>query len=236
MRSKSTPAALLATTGWTHSTARSRGLRGPLVAALAAAAAAGVLAGCASGGGSTSAAGNGAGSTQPGGAGTMISSRQVSGVGTVLTDQSGKTLYTPEQEANGTIKCTGSCLSFWFPVTVANGGTPHAGSGLTGKLASIQRPDGTSQVTWNVTGDTFVRDADGYFWYRTRTDNMIVSSGYNIGGPEVESAIDTHPDVVESAVVAAPDPERGSIVCAFVVLRDGVAGDAAKAREIQDHV
>ena len=65
---------------------------------------------------------------------------------------------------------------------------------------------------------------------------MIVSSGYNIGGPEVESAIDTHPDVVESAVIAEPDPERGSIVCAFVVLRDGVAGDAAKAREIQDYV
>jgi len=65
---------------------------------------------------------------------------------------------------------------------------------------------------------------------------MIVSSGYNIGGPEVESAIDTHMDVVESAVIAEPDPERGTIVCAFVVLRDGVAGDAAKAREIQDHV
>ncbi len=81
-----------------------------------------------------------------------------------------------------------------------------------------------------------MRDDDGYFWYRTRTDNMILSSGYNIGGPEVESAIDTHPDVVESAVVAAPDPERGSAVCAFVVLRDGVAGDAAKAREIQDYV
>jgi len=142
MRSKSTPAALLATTGWTHSTARSRGLRGPLVAALAAAAAAGVLAGCASGGGSTSAAGNGAGSTQPGGAGTMISSRQVSGVGTVLTDQSGKTLYTPEQEANGTIKCTGSCLSFWFPVTMGNGATPHAGGTLAGTLGEIQRPDG----------------------------------------------------------------------------------------------
>ena len=68
------------------------------------------------------------------------------------------------------------------------------------------------------------------------TDNMIVSSGYNIGGPEVESAIGTHPDVVESAVVAAPDAERGSIVCAFVVLRDGVAGGAAKARELQDYV
>jgi 2-aminobenzoate-CoA ligase len=89
---------------------------------------------------------------------------------------------------------------------------------------------------WNVTGDTFVRDEDGYFFYRARTDNMIVSSGYNIGGPEVEAAIDTHPDVVESAVVAEPHAERGSIVCAFVVLREGVVGDAAKVREIQDHV
>ncbi|MFC4119008.1 AMP-binding protein [Nonomuraea zeae] len=89
---------------------------------------------------------------------------------------------------------------------------------------------------WNVTGDTFYRDEDGYFYYCARTDNMIVSSGYNIGGPEVEAAIDTHPDVVESAVVAEPDPERGSIVCAFVVLREGAEGDAAKAKEIQDYV
>jgi predicted lipoprotein with Yx(FWY)xxD motif len=147
MRSKSTSAALLATTGWTHSTARSRVLRGPLVAAIATTSAAGVLAGCASGGGSASAAGNGGGTQQ--GAGITISSRQVSGIGTVLTDQSGKTLYTPEQEANGTIKCTGSCLSFWFPVTVANGATPHAGGTLAGTLGSIQRPGGTSQVTYN---------------------------------------------------------------------------------------
>jgi 2-aminobenzoate-CoA ligase len=89
---------------------------------------------------------------------------------------------------------------------------------------------------WNVTGDTFVRDEDGYYWYRSRTDNMIVSSGYNIGGPEVEAALELHPDVVESAVIAAPDPDRGSIVCAFVVLRDGVAGDAATIKELQDHV
>ncbi|WP_329223287.1 AMP-binding protein [Streptomyces sp. NBC_01485] len=89
---------------------------------------------------------------------------------------------------------------------------------------------------WNVTGDIFHRDEDGYFHYHARSDGMIVSSGYNIGGPEVEAAIDTHPDVAESAVVARPDPERGSIVCAFVVLRDGVPGDAAKAKEIQDHV
>ncbi|MFI6094762.1 AMP-binding protein [Lentzea sp. NPDC051213] len=89
---------------------------------------------------------------------------------------------------------------------------------------------------WNVTGDIFHRDEDGYFHYHARSDHMIVSSGYNIGGPEVEEAIDTHPDVLESAVVAKPDDERGSVVCAFVVLRDGVLGDAEKAREIQDHV
>jgi 2-aminobenzoate-CoA ligase len=122
----------------------------------------------------------------------------------------------------------------------------EVGPGIEGRLAVIgpvgcrylddERQSSYIVNGWNVTGDTFVRDDDGYFWYRTRTDNMIVSSGYNIGGPEVESAIDTHPDVVESAVVAAPDPERGSVVCAFVVLRDGVADDAAKAREIQDYV
>ncbi|MFD5631265.1 AMP-binding protein [Streptomyces sp. NPDC127072] len=89
---------------------------------------------------------------------------------------------------------------------------------------------------WNVTGDVFHRDEDGYFFYRARSDSMIVSSGYNIGGPEVEAAVDTHPDVLESAVVGRPDAERGSVVCAFVVLRDGVAGDLAKAKEIQDHV
>jgi len=67
----------------------------------------------------------------------------------VLTDQSGKTLYTPEQEASGTIKCTGSCLSFWFPVTVANGATPRPAGALTGTLGSIQRPDGGRQLTYN---------------------------------------------------------------------------------------
>ena len=133
-----------------------------------------------------------------------------------------------------------------FRATIIDADGNEAGPGVEGRLAVIgpvgcrylddERQSRYVVNGWNVTGDTFVRDADGYFWYRTRTDNMIVSSGYNIGGPEVESAIDTHPDVVESAVVAAPDPDRGSIVCAFVVLRDGTPGDAAKAREIQDHV
>ncbi|GAB3706072.1 AMP-binding protein [Mariniluteicoccus flavus] len=89
---------------------------------------------------------------------------------------------------------------------------------------------------WNVTGDTFRMDEDGYFWYSARSDNMIVSSGYNIGGPEVEAAIDQHPDVRETAVVGRPDPDRGAVVCAFIVLADGVVGDDAKRKEIQDFV
>ena len=89
---------------------------------------------------------------------------------------------------------------------------------------------------WNVTGDTFTRDEDGYFYYRARTDNMIISSGYNIAAPEVEAAIDTHPDVAECAVVGRPDAERGSVVCAFVVLKEGVVGDTATATRIQEHV
>ncbi|GAA3315813.1 AMP-binding protein [Arthrobacter ramosus] len=89
---------------------------------------------------------------------------------------------------------------------------------------------------WNITGDTFVRDEDGYFTYQSRSDDMIVSSGYNIGAPEVEAAINQHPEVMESAVVGRPDPERGTVVCAFIVLREGVDGDEAKRKEIQDFV
>ncbi len=89
---------------------------------------------------------------------------------------------------------------------------------------------------WNVTGDTFVSDRDGYFWYRARTDDMIISSGYNIGAPEVEAVLESHPDVLEAAVVAKPDPDRGAIVCAFVVLRDATAGTDVKGQEIQHYV
>lgn len=89
---------------------------------------------------------------------------------------------------------------------------------------------------WNVTGDTFICDADGYFWYQGRTDDMIVSSGYNIGSPEVEWALDQHSDVLESAVVGQPDPERGMIVHAFVVLRPDVVADDALVAELQTFV
>jgi 2-aminobenzoate-CoA ligase len=89
---------------------------------------------------------------------------------------------------------------------------------------------------WNVTGDTYLMDEDGYFWYQARSDDMIISSGYNIAGPEVEQALLTHPAVAECGVVGQPDDERGQIVKAYVVLRPGFAGDAALTRELQDFV
>jgi 2-aminobenzoate-CoA ligase len=84
---------------------------------------------------------------------------------------------------------------------------------------------------WNLTGDAFTIDEDGYFWFQARTDDMIISAGYNISGFEVETALLEHPAVAECAVVAAPDPERGHIVKAFVV-----AAAETSAKELQDHV
>jgi 2-aminobenzoate-CoA ligase len=89
---------------------------------------------------------------------------------------------------------------------------------------------------WNVTGDTYVRDADGYFWYQARSDDMIVSAGYNIAGPEVEAALLTHPAVAECGVVGAPDAERGMIVKAYVVLATGERPGPETAKALQDHV
>ncbi len=89
---------------------------------------------------------------------------------------------------------------------------------------------------WNLTGDTYIRDADGYFWYRARSDDMIISGGYNIAGPEIEEILLGHPDVAECGVVGVPDEARGQIVKAFVILRDGAAPGDAKAHELQDLV
>lgn len=89
---------------------------------------------------------------------------------------------------------------------------------------------------WNLTGDAYRMDEDGYFIYQARTDDMIVSSGYNIAGPEVEAALLEHPDVKDCAVIGAPDPQRGQIVKAFVILREGVPPEAATAKALQDHV
>jgi 2-aminobenzoate-CoA ligase len=89
---------------------------------------------------------------------------------------------------------------------------------------------------WNVTGDTYRRDADGYYWYLARSDDMIVSSGYNIGAPEVENALLSHPAVAECAVIGVPCPERGQKVKAFVVLRADAEGSDALVAELQAHV
>lgn len=119
-------------------------------------------------------------------------------------------------------------------------------AGAEGRLAVIgpvgcryladDRQTAYVQHGWNVTGDTFRRDEDGYFYYCARTDDMIVSSGYNIGAPEVEAALHTHPDVLECAVIGRPDADRGAVVCAFVVLGPGVTESAELVRELQDHV
>jgi 2-aminobenzoate-CoA ligase len=89
---------------------------------------------------------------------------------------------------------------------------------------------------WNLTGDDFVRDEAGVFHFMARADDMIISSGYNIAGPEVEAALLSHADVAECAVVGASDEARGQIVEAHVVLREGVPGDEACIKALQDHV
>lgn len=89
---------------------------------------------------------------------------------------------------------------------------------------------------WNLPGDTFVMDVDGYFSYQARNDDMIISAGYNIAGPEVEDALLQHPAVAECAVVGIPDEDRGQIVQAFVVLKPGLHGNETMAVDLQEHV
>jgi 2-aminobenzoate-CoA ligase len=124
--------------------------------------------------------------------------------------------------------------------------------GEPGRLA-VQGPTGCRYLAderqavyvqdgWNITGDTFIRDEDGYFWYQARSDDMIVSSGYNISAPEVEGALMGHPEVAECAVIGHPDEARGQVVKAYVVLADsGLVGSdeqalAAKTQQLQDYV
>jgi 2-aminobenzoate-CoA ligase len=118
--------------------------------------------------------------------------------------------------------------------------------GMPGRLA-VRGPTGCRylddprqlsyvQNGWNMTGDTYIQDEDGYFWFQARSDDMIISSGYNIAGPEVEVALLTHPDVFECAVIGVPDPERGMVPKAFVVLAAGRQGDAAMVKSLQEHV
>lgn len=118
--------------------------------------------------------------------------------------------------------------------------------GTVGKLA-VRGPTGCRYLAddrqlnyvrdgWNLTGDAFIQDEDGTFHFAARADDMIVSSGYNIAGPEVEEALLSHAAVAECGVIGVPDDERGQIVKAFVVLSEGVDGDAVLIKTLQDHV
>ena len=109
-------------------------------------------------------------------------------------------------------------------------GRPDAAISPTSRQSNYVR-DG-----WNLTGDSFVRDANGRLSFVARSDDMIVSSGYNIAGPEVEAALLSHPAVAECGVVGAPDEARGMIVKAYVVLAGGAEADAALTQALQDHV
>lgn len=118
-------------------------------------------------------------------------------------------------------------------------GTPGrlAIKGPTGcRYLADERQRNFVQQGWNLPGDTFVRDADGYFFYQARNDDMIVSAGYNIAGPEVEDALLRHAAVAECGVVGVPDDERGQLVKAFIVLRPGHSPGQALVRELQDYV
>ena len=103
-------------------------------------------------------------------------------------------------------------------------------------LADPERQKKYVQNGWNLTGDAYKMDADGYFWYQARADDMIISAGYNISGPEVEGVLLEHPKVRECAVIGAPDRERTMIVKAFVVLREPRDANAQTVKELQDFV
>jgi 2-aminobenzoate-CoA ligase len=109
--------------------------------------------------------------------------------------------------------------------------------GPTGcRYLADKRQDSYVRNGWNLTGDAFIQDDNGYFHFAARADDMIISSGYNIAGPEVEAALLSHPDVKECAVIGVSDEERGQIVQAHVVLKEGVAPSAECAKRLQDHV
>jgi 2-aminobenzoate-CoA ligase len=103
-------------------------------------------------------------------------------------------------------------------------------------LADPERQRAYVQNGWNLTGDAYVLDEDGYFWYQARADDMIISSGYNIAGPEVENVLLEHPAVQECGVVGVPDEERGQAVKAFVVLAPGVDASDDLVQDLQEHV
>ncbi|KQW61630.1 MULTISPECIES: benzoate-CoA ligase family protein [unclassified Ensifer] len=133
-----------------------------------------------------------------------------------------------------------------YEARIVNDEIQEVPRGTIGKLA-VRGPTGCRYMAdprqrdyvrdgWNLTGDAFYQDEDDFFHFAARSDDMIITAGYNIAGPEVEAALISHPEVVECAVVGAPDAERGEIVEAYVVLSAGVSADEATIKRLQDHV
>ena len=150
--------------------------------------------------------------------------------------------HTPERVRRG---ATGYAIPGYRAVVLNEEGRPCA-PGEIGSLA-VKGPTGCRYLAdgrqkdyvqrgWNLTGDAYAMDEDGYFFYQARTDDMIISAGYNIAGPEVEDVLLSHPAVAECGVIGAPDSERGMIVKAFVVLKGGIDRGEGTVRELQDHV
>jgi 2-aminobenzoate-CoA ligase len=140
---------------------------------------------------------------------------------------------------------TGTAVPGYVAAVLDEEGKPVP-DGTVGRLA-VKGPTGCRYLAddrqrsyvqdgWNFTGDTYLRDPQGYFWYQARADDIIISAGYNIAGPEVEEALLLHPDVAECGVVGMPDETRGQIVAAYVVLRTGVADTEATAAQLQEFV
>ncbi|VCU72485.1 Benzoate--CoA ligase [Pigmentiphaga humi] len=133
-----------------------------------------------------------------------------------------------------------------YEVRIVDEGMRPLPAGTVGRLA-VKGPTGCKYLAderqaravrqgWNLTGDSFLMDDDGYLYYQARTDDMIISAGYNIAGPEVESALLQHEAVAECGVVGMADEERGEVVAAYVVLRPGAQAGDAMAKTLQDHV
>jgi 2-aminobenzoate-CoA ligase len=156
-------------------------------------------------------------------------------------------IFISADEAHAKPGATGLVVPGYRAVLLDDEGRPlRERSGQVGRLA-VKGPTGCKylddarqanyvQDGWNLTGDAYLQDADGQFVYQARTDDMIISGGYNIAGPEVESALLLHPAVAECGVVGWPDEARGMIVKAFVVLRPGHTGDAAMVAALQEFV
>jgi len=154
-------------------------------------------------------------------------------------------IFISADEAHARAGATGTPVPGYIATVLDDDGYPAA-VGQVGRLA-VKGPTGCRYLAddrqrayvhdgWNLTGDAYMMDADGYFQYQSRTDDMIVSAGYNIAAPEVEDALLRHDAVAECGVIGVPDEERGQVVKAFVVLREGHLHSPALVRELQDFV